>query len=290
MIKNAERKDFMQGFLGYYDVNHITRLFLNDENLYFQGKVHEDINPSIFEYDKKVGNKKCKVLKIPIHHLHIKKKGSFIDGKQKYYYKLSKEKLQEHPDSKIALDVAVGSVLFDNDVESSLNYLVKVLEIDGVDGVLVEKIIKLIDGGDFINALRLVFDNFVFKKHDLNSVLNLAKSLNRINKVKEALVVLKRIYMLNPQNTIVLEYLGVCLSRMGKIKESIIVFERALELESFDKKKAMFCFNLGALYEKVNELNRSINYYEKAINFGFKNGDQLKGRINLLRLELSKKG
>ena len=277
-IEDTKRKDYMKNFIGYYDVKYITRLFKNDPSIHFTGKVHEDINPSIFENSQKGKN-----TEIPIHHLHLEKKGEFVEDKQKQYYELSKKKLQETPDSKICLDVAVGDLLFNDNMDSCFKHLKQTLEIDkSLTAEENNKFTELLNNKDYLNAAKLFRDKLNFSNHDLNSVFNLAKTLYRKKKIKEAFVILRRLHKVSPHSTPILEYTGVCLSLMNMNEQAIVVFKRATGLENVKEKKAQFYFNLGSLYEKTKQNKEAVESFKKAVELNHKASDQIQRRIEML--------
>ena len=84
-------KEIHKDFKGYYDLN-VTRLFRNQEDVFFSGKVHETIHDSLRKL-----NKKPKRVDLLIHHYEFLKDRKEVDDKKISYYELLKKKIEENP-------------------------------------------------------------------------------------------------------------------------------------------------------------------------------------------------
>lgn len=84
-------KEPHNSFNGYYDLD-VTRLFKNDKEIFFSGKVHETIHDSL----KRLGRKPKRV-DVLIHHYEFLKPEGDVDKKKTSYYDLLKKKLEENP-------------------------------------------------------------------------------------------------------------------------------------------------------------------------------------------------
>lgn len=278
-LKEEDKKDPFKEFAGFYDVKYITRLFRKDKNIFFQGAVHEDVNPSIIEWDKKEGDKKIIVLEIPIHHLHAAKEGSFIDDKQKQYFDLSKDKIKTNPDAKTYMDLAVGYAFFENNVDESINNYFNAVRLQGILEDNEKQIKKLIKEKNKIGAVVEITKLLDLKKHDINSIMNLAKTYYKIKQYGKALAVLKKLHSSNPRDLAVLEMMGICYTNAKLFKDAIAVFTLATKIVP---KNPLFYFNLGAVYEKTKQYRSAVNAFNWAIKFGHPQAEELKKRIAVL--------
>ncbi len=286
-LRKEEKEQLMKEFPlfapfdGYYDVTFITRLFKNNPNIYFAGEVHEDATPSINAWDQTEPQKFIVQCPIPIHHLHFLKGEDYVEQKQKHYFELSKEKFRQSPDAKIAVDLAVGYLLFEKDSAQSFYYLKEAIRMQPIYnkqrlGVVEVLLAKKHD----LRALHELMAMLDFSKHDFNSVLNLAKAYSLIKAYRAAIVVLKRLFLLAPRDTVIIEHLGVCYDHITYYNDAIKVFEHGIAVHPTH---AVFYFNLGALYEKVKAWDKAIAAFQYAINNNHPLKNQLSRRIKMLQ-------
>ena len=89
-------------FVGWQP-NPITRLFKNNKKIFYEAKVHETVDASIYSY----GGKILKT-SIPLHHFGRKKGEEFVKKKGELYLDIGKTKIQESPlDTKAHFDLGV---------------------------------------------------------------------------------------------------------------------------------------------------------------------------------------
>src|SRR3989338_1442247 len=137
---NSSNNSLLKNFRFYYDDKWKTRLFMNSKHIYYQGLIHEDVNPSIEEWEKRELNstkklkeylikEKIKEKKIVcntpliIHHLHYQKGTKFVEDKQVNYFELTKRQIQKTPNCKLYFDLAAGYLFYENNIEMALNSL-----------------------------------------------------------------------------------------------------------------------------------------------------------------------
>lgn len=84
-----------EGYPGFIPQD-LIRLFKNDPDIYFTGKVHETLTES-FQKSKKIVHN----TRIPIHH-YGKVRNDRVGRKQKIYLKLGEDKIRENPEDPIA--------------------------------------------------------------------------------------------------------------------------------------------------------------------------------------------
>jgi len=149
-IKEAVKKDGVHGFLmpqlnytnkytahpdfipinspefkGYF-VTHIARLFRRSNDIYYQFYVHEVVEYSILE-----ANKKIEILDAPIHHYQEIKGLDHVDKKQKYYMKLLNKNIQDYPQYAVNYDhMAIMYDTYEKNTQKAVDYVKKAIEIE----------------------------------------------------------------------------------------------------------------------------------------------------------------
>ncbi len=275
-------------FNGYYDVLYITRLFKNTQKIYFKGHVHEDVNPSIIEWNVEQPLKTIVQVPIPIHHLHFLKSQEYVQEKQKLYFEMSKEKVKHGKDPKICLDLAVGYVLFEDNFEKSFYFLADAVFCqENVDNKNNEKraakkavITELVAKSRQLRALHELVQLLDLEQHDVNSVFNLAKAFYHKKAYRAAIVVLKKLFRAMPGDVNFIEYLGVCYDHIAYVDDAIKVFEHGIIVHP---EYSQFFFSLGALYEKKKEWRKAVAAFEGAIQYNHPLKEQLLQRIKMLK-------
>ena len=87
--------------------------------------------------------------------------------------------------------------------------------------------------------------------------------------------------MIAPREYINWRYLGIALFNTNRIDEAIDSFNRALELNKYDEESLYY---LGLCYKEINDYNKSIEVFEKCLEYGDNNK-----KIYALLYELYKK-
>lgn len=281
--KEALVKEFplFAEFNGYYDVLYITRLFKNKQQIYFKGHVHEDVNPSIIEWNAKEPLKTIVQVSMPIHHLHFLKSQEYVFDKQKLYFEMSKEKIKHGKDPKTCLDLAVGYVLFEDNFEKSFYCLGDAVFLQGnIDAAKKAQIKELVSQNKQLRALHDLVKLLDLELHDLNSIFNLAKAFHQKKAHRAAIVILKKLFETSPGEASFIEYLGVCYDQIQYVDDAIKVFEHGVIVHPAH---AQFYFNLGALYEKKKEWRKAIAAFEGAMQKNHPLKEQLPQRIKMLK-------
>ncbi len=266
---------------GYYDILFVTRLFKNKQQIYFKGHVHEDINPSIIEWNAKEPIKTIVQVSMPVHHLHFLKSQEYVADKQKLYFEMSKEKVKHGKDPKTCLDLAVGYVLFEDNFEKSFYCIADAVFLQGnVDAEKKALIKELVAKNKQLRALHELMQLLDLEQHDLNSVFNFAKAFYQKKAYRAAIVIIKKLFEHAPAEIQYIEYLGVCYDQIKYVDDAIKVFEHGIIVHP---EHAQFYFNLGALYEKQKEYRKAIASFERAMQYNHPIKDQLKLRIAMLK-------
>ncbi|MFA6888259.1 MAG: glycosyltransferase [Candidatus Woesearchaeota archaeon] len=283
---NKEEKEVLvnefplfEGLEGYYDVQYITRLFKNNKHIYYTGTVHEDVNPSIITWDKQEPQKIIVQSSIPIHHFHFLKSRNYVTNKQKMYFELSKEKIKHGKDAKTSLDLAVGYVLFEKNLDKSFDCLKDAIIKEHTDKKVVEYVTALQAKNKKLRALNELL-KLDLSDHDFNSLLNLAKAYYHRKIYHAAIIVFKRLFEIVPHDPLIVEYLGVCYDHIMHSDDAIRVFEHGIIVHP---ENPIFYFNLGALYEKVKAWDKAIAAFNKAVQYNHPLMEQIPARIEMLK-------
>lgn len=277
----SKESSFFTNFSGYYDIKYITRLFKRTPEIFFQGKVHEDVNPSIGAWHKAQPVKTIVQTPIPIHHFHFLKSQEFVQEKQRWYFELSKEKYKEVKDPKIAIDLAVGYIIYENNPVVAFDHIKEAVQSQENFNKNKEVIIgDLMAKNKQLRLLNELFQMLDMTKHDPNSVLNLAKAYYQIKAYRAAIIVIKKLFEEHPQDPLIIEYLGVCYDNIKYTEDAIKVFEHGIIIHP---NNPSFYFCLGALYEKAKELGKACAAFEQAIKCGHPMTAGIKQRIEMLK-------
>lgn len=277
----SKESSFFTSFSGYYDIKYMTRLFKKTPEIFFQGKVHEDVNPSIGAWHKTQPVKTIVQTQIPLHHFHFLKSQEFVQEKQRWYFELSKEKYKEAKDPKIAIDLAVGYIIYENNPLAAFEHIKQAVQSQENFDKNKEAIISdLMAKNKQLRALNELFQMLDMTKHDTNSILNLAKAYYQIKTYRAAIIVLKKLFDENPQDPLLIEYLGVCYDHIKYTEDAIKVFEHGIIVHP---NNASFYFCLGALYEKAKDLGKACAAFDRAIQVGHPMAAGIKQRIEMLK-------
>lgn len=287
--KYASKSDAHQlltKFKGFYDDKWKTRIFLNDRHIFYQGKIHEDVNPSVEVWHHQQPPKLIANTDIIIHHLHFMKSLDFIQEKQKKYFELTKSEIITNPSTKLYIDLAVGYIYFENDVQKSLNALLQgILKIND-NNILSTKeqemLMKSISGHDNVHAFSFLLNKLNYDHLDYNIILNLAKACFFRGLYPETEVILNT---LSSQVTAlaldryILELLGTTYAKQNKNKEAIEIFN---VLHQKYLRNSQYIFNLAALCEKINDYSAAIVMFSKLLELNHPQSNEIKQRIDLL--------
>ncbi len=112
-------------FKGYF-VAYIARLFRRSKDIYYKFYVHEVIEYSILE-----ANKKIEILDVPIHHYQELKGLANVDGKQKYYMGMLKKNIEDYPKYAVNYDqMATMCDTYEKDTAKAIEYSRKAIELE----------------------------------------------------------------------------------------------------------------------------------------------------------------
>ncbi len=281
---NISEDHLLTNFNGYYDDKWKTRIFLNDKHIFYQGKIHEDVNPSIIAWDKIETPKIILNTPIIIHHFHFVKNQDFIQEKQKRYFELTKEEIRQHPSKKLYIDLAVGDLYFDNNLSAALDALTNAVKLETVlSDQEHEHLSKYISEKNTHELLTFLLDKLNYDHLDQNIIVNLIKAFFVKEYYQETETMLDIIISKLPllsEEQFLQEVLGVTKSKLGKNKEAIGLFS---SLHKRFPKHDQYIINLAALYEKDKQYDSAIGMFSILTERKHPQSEGIKHRIELLK-------
>lgn len=249
-----------RGFLGYVDIP-ITRLFVNDKNLKFTGRVHEDITTSIKE-------NKLPILKsdIIIHHYEYSKGRDFVADKQLYYLDLTLRKIKEQPkDPKAYADAGIIYYNYKKDWDKALIYFKKAIEIDPNYKSAYNYLARIYTNKGQKDEAGKILQRCIDKGiNDALVYFNLAKLFMGKKKMDEAISLLKKATEINQQDNNNLNLraemfyiLGEAYMEKGEMFKAIDVFKKSLGI---NPKHLELYARLANLYEKTGNFKEALKF------------------------------
>lgn len=274
-------------FKGFYDDKWKTRLFLNNKHIFYQGKIHEDVNPSIELWHSKEPSKLIANTGIVIHHLHAMKNTDVVQEKQRKYFELTKSEINIHPSKKLYVDLAVGYIYFEAQLAKALHALLQALLQDNEYNRLTNQeqgmLTKYIHENDTSNAFSLLLNKLNYNDLDYNVLLNLAKACFFRELYPETEVILQTLssqVKVLAQDRYLHELLGVTYAKQEKNREAITVFNG---LHQKYLKNSQYIFNLAALYEKIKDYDNAIIMFSKLLELKHPQANEIRQRIEVLK-------
>lgn len=246
----------VKGLPGFIPVN-LIRLFKNDQDIYFTGKVHETVSQSFRQSQKTSHN-----TGIPIHHYGRLRK-DHTKRKQELYLSLGEKRLKESPHDQIAYKGLAEQYL-------ELNMLDKALEVLNRGCSIFPDIVELrFDRGLALDRLtrydeaKLEYQSVLERKPDHAGALhNLAQIYFFENKFKTAIEMLDRGINMGLRLPNLFFLLGRAYEAVGSSEMAILNYDRALGIQpdypNINCHKAVVYLN-GKMYDAaLNALEKEI--------------------------------
>jgi peptidoglycan/xylan/chitin deacetylase (PgdA/CDA1 family)/glycosyltransferase involved in cell wall biosynthesis len=236
-----------------------VRLFQNNDEIKFSGKMHEVVDENIQN-----NNGKISMLTVPVHHYGNLKKNN--NHKSEYYLELTKNKIKENPvDAKayfelgilykelskfdLAEDAFKKSLSLDSQqIIPLLNLAIVQQKQNKLDEAIsnLNRVLKKVDNADAYFSLGFCY----FKKNDLKgSAKNFELAIKYNPRYLDAYINLGGIY-----------------EKLERFQEAANFLKRAIEL---NPKSARSFYNLGVIHEKTMNFIIAIKCYQKAIELNY---------------------
>ena len=272
-----EQSHFTNSAQGWYPSLKV-RLFRNNKNYSFVGKIHEMIDEKIKE---NAGN--IRLLKIPVHHYGTLKEKS---KKTEKYLEISKQKINENPgDAKTYYELGIqhkelgefelAEEAFKQSLSLNPGHLPPKLNL----AVVQQKQNKLDEAIENYQQILAKKDDFADAHFGLGFCYfkkdNLKKALNHF------LYTIKN----NPDHLDASINAGAVYEKLGRFNEAVLILKNALALNS---KSGRAYHNLGVVYQKKFEINNAIKCYEKAIEYNYGQKEELLLKIKRMNEFLAK--
>ena len=245
-----------KGYPGFIPSD-LIRLFKNDPDIYFAGKVHETVTESFQQTKKIVYN-----TGIPIHH-YGKVRANRVSRKQDIYLKLGEDKVMENPEDSIAYKGLSDQYL-------ELGMPEKALEVLNQSVALFPEMVQLrfnrglaLDRLNRPDEARNEYLWVIERKPDhLGACHNLGQIFFNENQIDKTIGVLNQGISLGLMHPAVFVLLGRAYNAVGKCDMALTSFDHALEIQpdcpDVNCHKAVIFLNRKMYEPALNALEREI--------------------------------
>lgn len=238
----------------------LIRLFKNDPDIYFAGKVHETVTESFQQTKKIVYN-----TGIPIHH-YGKVRNDRVSQKQEIYLKLGEDKVLENPEDSMAYKGLADQYL-------ELGMLDKALEVINQGVALFPEIVELhfnrglaLDRLRRANKAKKEYLWVLERKPDhLGACHNLGQIYFNESQPEKTIEVLNRGIDMGLNNPAVFVLLGRTYDVVGKCDMALTSFDHALEIQP--NCSDVNCYK-AVIFLNGNNYNAALNVLEREIEIG----------------------
>lgn len=260
-------------YAGWYG-SFIARLFRNRKGYKFEGAVHELVEPSIEEKKGKI-----KATNISLHH-YGNADPETVKKKRQFYLGLCKKKAAKNPSDSSHYELGVLHKE-NNNPEEALASFKKALELNPRHsmalyelGIIHEK------QKDYDAAIKNYTESLRIRENS-EAFQNLGVCYLRKGMLKEAYRNLVKAVMLNPNKYSIYNNLGAVLEKKGNYDSAVQMLEIGTKLNT---NNTIGFYNLGIALDRKGDFENAMKNYEKAVELGHKNSDEIKKRINQLKV------
>ncbi len=120
--------------------------------------------------------------------------------------------------------------------------------------------------GETDKSAELIIKAVSISPDDVNANLSAGQILARNNRPSEALPYLEKAVELDPQNSAAIRTLAQTYYDVGNTEASISTYEQAINATTDNKTKADLHFNLGILYNQVEEFDAAEDHFTTALD------------------------
>ncbi len=270
---DEEHKKDGKTYKGWYG-SFIARLFRNNKGYEFEGTVHELVEPSV---EKKKG-------KIAATSVVVNNYGNsdpeVVKKKRKFYLELCKKKAKQKPDA--ASYYELGVLYKENDdFDSAIDSFKKTIKLNPKHsmalfelGVIYEK------QKDYDNAIENYTESLRIKQ-DAEAFQSLGVCYIKKGMLKEAYRNLTKAMLLNPNKYTIYNNLGAVLEKSGNYDTAVQMLEISIKL---NPNNTIGYYNLGLVLDRKHDFENAVKNYEKAVELNHPKKDEIKKRINQLKV------
>jgi len=270
---NEEHKKNGKSYSGWYG-SFIVRLFRNKKGYKFKGTVHELVEQSI-----EAKNGKIAATNVAIHH-YGNANPEIVKKKRQFYLELCKKKIKQKSDTSSYYELGVlykendkfddAIKSFKKTVEMNPNHNLALYEL----GVIYER------QNNYDEAIKHYTESLKVKENS-EAFQNIGVCYLKKGMLKEAYRNLVKAMLLNPNKYTIYNNLGAVLERLGNYDSAIKMLGIATKL---NPNNSIGFYNLGIALDKKGDFGNAINSYEKSVELGHKNKEEIKKRIKQLKV------
>jgi glycosyltransferase involved in cell wall biosynthesis len=262
---------FSKGFFGYFDTP-ITRIFKNNSQFQFQGKVHEDITPSIREQKEPLIKSD-----LVFHHYEYSRGKDFVKDKQLYYLNLTLKKIKDNPhEPKSYADAGIIYYTYKGNFEKALYYFNEALKVDEKYAMAYNYIAKILsEKGLKQEAIKKLEEGIALGLENDTIFVNLGVIYMGQGKLDAAKEMFKKAIGLNSSRAAPHYNLGLIFLKQEQFVEAKDEFKMALRLNPMDARAYLY---LAKIYSLIDQPKKAIHYYQILID-----GDH-PDKANLIKL------
>ncbi len=258
-------------YAGWYG-SLIVRLFRNRKGYEFSGTVHELVEPSI---EAKEG--KIKTANVSIRH-YGNADPQLAKKKRSIYLELCKKKVKRHPDSQSYFELGV---LFKENwnSEEAINSLKKAVELNPKHGMALYELGVLYEAQkDYDEAIKNYKESLKINGSS-EAFQNLGVCCFKKGMLKEAYRNLVKAMLLNPNKYTIYNNIGAVMEKLGNYDSAINMLMLGIKL---NPNNTVGYYNLGIVFDKKRDFANAIKNYERAVELGHKNKEEIRKRIKQL--------
>lgn len=260
-------------YAGWYG-SYITRLFRNRKGYRFEGAVHELVEPSI---EKKKG--KIKATDIALHH-YGNADPDTVKKKRQFYLGLCKKKVIQNPGDSSYYELGVLHKE-NNNLDEAISSFKKALEFNPKHSMaLYETGIIHEKQKDYDAAIKSYTESLRISESS-EAFQNLGVCYFKKGMLEDAYINLTKAMLLSPNRYTIYNSLGAVLEKKGNYDSAVQMLEIGTKLNT---KNTIGFYNLGIALDKKGDFENAMKNYEKAAELGHRNSDEIKKRINQLKV------
>ncbi len=254
-----------------------VRLWQQQENILFQGRVHEVIPEEVLRSFGKVA-----MLPVPIHHYGFEQSGE----KKEAYLKMVERKVAEEPSSARAhyeLGVLykeqgkydLAEEAFSQSLKLDSTFVTPLLNF----GIVQQK------QGKYEDAMKTLQAVLLRDAGSADACFALGYCSFMQNDMEKAEEYFTQAVQRNPLLVEAYVNLGAIKERQGNLSHALAYLKKALQLHP---SHARAYYNIGVVYEKQMQIPAAIQMYEKARECGYARAEELQERIGKMKEFLEK--
>ncbi len=151
---------------------------------------------------------------------------------------------------------------FNNEFEKSVKLYKQAIQYGETDDLYYSMAISYKKLGDYTNVIKCYEKAIEINPKNVNALYNLSLAYKQINDLKKALYYAEMCLEFNQNDEDLYSLLSGYYEDFGNYNSAAYMLEQAYEL---NKNNYLYSYNLGVLYSRLNDSQKALNYYIKAI-------------------------